>query len=226
MNIVLISDPRVLAIGIDEICGETKYPWVDLRQQEKLKLDLSRRQIQKLSDNPFRVRQLVADKLILAQQILPNGFKFEIKECYRPLWVQQKFHNEYKKSLKIKFPEMNEFELGQEASKYLAPVSVAPHSTGGAVDLIILDQNGLELDMGTEFNASPVSTNNKTYTHNLEISRSAQNNRKIMVQAMSSVGFVNYPTEWWHWSYGDQYWAFCSGQSQALFQRQIDDKTG
>ncbi|ABX41733.1 hypothetical protein Cphy_1358 [Lachnoclostridium phytofermentans ISDg] len=21
-------------------------------------------------------------------------------------------------------------------------------------------------------------------------------------------GFVNYPTEWWHWSYGGCYWAF------------------
>jgi D-alanyl-D-alanine dipeptidase len=24
---------------------------------------------------------------------------------------------------------------------------------------------------------------------------------------MTEAGFVNYPLEWWHWSYGDKYWA-------------------
>jgi D-alanyl-D-alanine dipeptidase len=25
-------------------------------------------------------------------------------------------------------------------------------------------------------------------------------------------GFVNYPSEWWHWSYGDKYWGFAKGK--------------
>jgi hypothetical protein len=25
---------------------------------------------------------------------------------------------------------------------------------------------------------------------------------------MQAHGFVNYPTEWWHFSYGDRYWAY------------------
>jgi D-alanyl-D-alanine dipeptidase len=29
---------------------------------------------------------------------------------------------------------------------------------------------------------------------------------------MCGAGFVNYPPEWWHWSYGDKYWAFISGR--------------
>jgi zinc D-Ala-D-Ala dipeptidase len=28
---------------------------------------------------------------------------------------------------------------------------------------------------------------------------------------------VNYPTEWWHWSYGDRYWAYQSGARAARF---------
>jgi len=28
---------------------------------------------------------------------------------------------------------------------------------------------------------------------------------------------VNYPTEWWHWSYGDRYWAFVTGAPHALY---------
>ena len=31
------------------------------------------------------------------------------------------------------------------------------------------------------------------------------------------VGLVNYPTEWWHWSYGDRYWALISGADAALY---------
>jgi D-alanyl-D-alanine dipeptidase len=28
---------------------------------------------------------------------------------------------------------------------------------------------------------------------------------------------VNYPTEWWHWSYGDRYWALMTGAPAARY---------
>jgi len=34
---------------------------------------------------------------------------------------------------------------------------------------------------------------------------------------MEAAGFVNYPTEWWHWSFGDRYWAFCAGEHEAIY---------
>ncbi len=46
------------------------------------------------------------------------------------------------------------------------------------------------------------------------ISPEAAKNRKTMSQALSVVGFVNYPTEYWHWSYGDRYWAYVKKQAQ------------
>jgi len=30
----------------------------------------------------------------------------------------------------------------------------------------------------------------------------------ILDTAMKKEGFINYPTEWWHYSYGDKYWAY------------------
>jgi zinc D-Ala-D-Ala dipeptidase len=30
-------------------------------------------------------------------------------------------------------------------------------------------------------------------------------------------GLVNYPTEWWHYSYGDRYWALATGAAAALY---------
>jgi D-alanyl-D-alanine dipeptidase len=32
-------------------------------------------------------------------------------------------------------------------------------------------------------------------------------NRTILAAATRAADFVNYPLEWWHWSYGDRYWA-------------------
>lgn len=215
MNFPLISDPRIKSVPIIEN-GDS---WIDLKDQTELLLDLSREQIQKLSTNPFLVRKSVYLKLLHAQKTLPQGLKFQIKECYRPLWVQQKFYKDYIRFLKTKFSEYTNDQIEAEASKYLAPISIAPHSTGGAVDLILVDQSGHAIEMGTEFNASPVKTENKTYTDSIDISDEAKLNRRFLNQAMQSVGFVNYPTEWWHWSYGDQYWAYMTKSPNSLFQR-------
>jgi D-alanyl-D-alanine dipeptidase len=38
-----------------------------------------------------------------------------------------------------------------------------------------------------------------------------------LAAALSAAGFVNYPTEWWHWSYGDRYWAMVTGEPAALY---------
>lgn len=216
-NIILISDAKIKCIPIIE----NGDPFVDLKNYPNLKCDLSRDKIQKLADNPFRVRKSVAEKLIQAQFLLPKSLKFEIKECFRPLWVQNKFFRSYSRYLKQKHPHFTSLEIHQEASKYVAPVNVAPHSTGGAVDLVLIEVGaGREVDMGTEFNASPSKTNNKTYTHANDVSAEVKSNRAILKKVMEEVGFANYPTEWWHWSYGDQYWAFMTDHPHALFEKQ------
>jgi D-alanyl-D-alanine dipeptidase len=39
----------------------------------------------------------------------------------------------------------------------------------------------------------------------------------VLGGALGAVGLVNYPTEWWHWSYGDRYWALTTGAPAALY---------
>jgi D-alanyl-D-alanine dipeptidase len=34
---------------------------------------------------------------------------------------------------------------------------------------------------------------------------------------MQSHDFVNYPMEWWHFSYGDRYWAYHKKALQAIY---------
>jgi D-alanyl-D-alanine dipeptidase len=54
-------------------------------------------------------------------------------------------------------------------------------------------------------------------TDSLKISDNAKKYRSIMAQALQTMGFVNYPTEYWDWSYGDKYWAYHTGNGFALY---------
>jgi zinc D-Ala-D-Ala dipeptidase len=42
-------------------------------------------------------------------------------------------------------------------------------------------------------------------------------NPGLLIDTMRAAGFVNDPTEWWHWSYGDRYWANLPGKPAAIF---------
>jgi len=98
-------------------------------------------------------------------------------------------------------------EAERFASRYVAPPHVAPHVSGAAVDLTLADGAGAELDMGTRVNATPEESGGGCYTAAQNISTTGVQNRAILIRAMGPAGLVNYPTEWWHWSYGDRYWA-------------------
>lgn len=63
------------------------------------------------------------------------------------------------------------------------PASRPPHSTGGAVDVALVHDGRT---------AAPVTN-------------AARRHRDILASAMDAAGFINYPAEWWHWSYGDRY---------------------
>ena len=45
----------------------------------------------------------------------------------------------------------------------------------------------------------------------------ASANRQLLLSSMRAVGFVNYSHEWWHYSYGDRYWAFRTNAPAAIY---------
>jgi D-alanyl-D-alanine dipeptidase len=76
----------------------------------------------------------------------------------------------------------------------------SPHSRGVAVDLTLVDAaTGVELDMGTEFDAfTPLSYHGAT-----EVSAAAQRNRHMLLGLMSAAGWDFYMREWWHYQLFD-----------------------
>jgi D-alanyl-D-alanine dipeptidase len=78
-------------------------------------------------------------------------------------------------------------------------------------------EDGQELDLGTRVNADPEESNGACYTDHPSVSEDARRNRAVLAAALSTAGFINYPAEWWHWSYGDRYWAMVAGAPTALY---------
>ena len=220
-EITLISDLKVLAIPIQD----NKEPLVDLRSVQGLFIDLSRENVQKKSAHISLVRKTIGEMLLKAQNILPSEYKLMIKEGHRDIETQRELFDEYIDFLKKEFPNLSEEELYKKASAYVAPPEIVPpHSTGGAIDLTLMTKDGKEIDMGTRFNADPEDSDFSNYT-NAVVPEDIREKRQMLKNAMENVGFVNYPTEWWHWSYGDRYWAFIKGKPFALYGS-IDTQKG
>ena len=88
---------------------------------------------------------------------------------------------------------------------------------GAAVDITLVNGYGDPLDMGTLVDATPEESGGRCYFDAVDISPQARRNRDLLAGALSSAGLVNYPTEWWLWSYGDRYWALLTGGPAALY---------
>jgi zinc D-Ala-D-Ala dipeptidase len=195
-----MSDPVIAAIPVRE-CGERL---VDVRANGRLLVDPRKQD----TEGYFaHLREGVAERLLAAQDSLPDGLRILFVEGYRLLAVQRAYFDEYLDELRSEYPELSAQQLFSAASRYVSPPDIAPHSAGAAVDLTLATADGTELDMGTRVNASPEESNGACFMAARLISAEARANREILARALTSAGFVNYPTEWWHWSYGDRYWA-------------------
>jgi D-alanyl-D-alanine dipeptidase len=65
--------------------------------------------------------------------------------------------------------------------------------------------------------ATPEESNDACYMDAPGLGSAARENRAILREALSVVGMVNYPTEWWHGSCGDRYWALSTGAERAIY---------
>lgn len=174
-------------------------------------------------------RETVHKKIIEAASLLPPGYRFVVLDCWRPLKVQQALFDSLKNELKRRYPSLSEEELTDKTLTYVALPSrdaqkPSPHNTGGAVDLTIADENGLLLNMGTDFDDSTAKAGTAYFEQQLAKGAKlslpeleALKNRRLLFHVLTSVGFTNYPDEWWHYDYGNQNWAWMSGSEYAIY---------
>ena len=162
------------------------------------------------------VRQGLALRLVQARDALPSGVDLRVIEGHRSIADQNAIIERYTDELRELHPSADAVELDRLSSRFVAPLAVAPHVAGAAVDLTLVDSRGDELWMGTEVDATPEQSDGACF-FSAEVDAEARRNRTVLAAALSGAGLVNYPTEWWHWSYGDRYWALLTGAGHALY---------
>ncbi|WP_309650602.1 M15 family metallopeptidase [Nocardioides sp.] len=196
---ILLSDPRVSGVPLHD------------HGEPLVLLDAS------LSPSRQLVRREVAARLTAAAGSLPAGIGLLVVEGHRPLAAQQAIVASYSAAVRRDHPLADEDEVHRLTSRFVSPVAVAPHVAGAAVDLTLVDATGEELDLGTPIDATPEQSDGRCYFAADGIGADARAHRRLLAQVLGGAGLVNYPTEWWHWSFGDRYWALVTGAPHALY---------
>lgn len=173
--------------------------------------------------SPYFLREGVLRRLLQAQTALQAeqpGWQLQIFDAYRPVAVQQFMVDYTFAQLTAAAGETPEAmsddvrsHIHSEVLKFWAvpspnPKMPPPHSTGGAIDLTLVDASGETVDMGSPIDEiSPRSYPNHFAQDPTPQAQKAHHHRSLLARVMVGVGFCQHPNEWWHFSIGDQMWA-------------------
>lgn len=185
---------------------------------------------------PWFLRAGVHERLNNAQNYLQQhneSLCFAVFDALRPISVQN-FMIEYTINQLCKERGVSRYKISdnkkldkikQDVEKFWAPPSLdaktpPPHSTGSAIDLTLAQKDGTLLEMGGAIDAiGDISYPNyyllssaRNQAHNIWHQR-----RTLLSKVMLDAGFIQHPNEWWHFSYGDQLWAWKSNLKQAIY---------
>lgn len=191
--------------------------------------------------SPFRLRQGVVDRLLVAQAILQQRqpeWHFAVFDAWRPVAVQAFMVNHaIQQECQRRGVDPQKDSPGRQAAfedvgRFWAPPSEnvdtpPPHSTGAAVDLTLADAQGLEMAMGGAIDAIGPISEPLHYAPMAEQTpdglEALWHRRRLgLAEAMQAAGFAQHPNEWWHFSWGDQLWAWRTGARHACYGRAPD----
>ena len=168
-------------------------------------------------------RETVINMLQNAESFLPKGLKLKVYDAYRPICIQKNLWDYYRNYISNKFPDLSDKEIDFKTSFFVSKPSYninlpSLHNTGGSIDLTIVNDLGVELNMGTEFDdfSKRAWTN---YYEKYDINEEVKINRRILYNVMIESGFTNLPSEWWHYDYGTKFWAYfnnCNAKYQGI----------
>jgi zinc D-Ala-D-Ala dipeptidase len=205
----------LISIPLDRFAVESPHPYVKLGANYK-------------GRSPYCLRQGVLAALVKAQHLLQqdySGWKIKIFDAYRPVEIQQ-FMVDYtfgellqqKGLIAENLSDQQRQQLLEEVYQIWAvpndnPATPPPHSTGAAVDITLVDATGQTLDMGGEIDEFSARSHPNYYANsNNEKGQTYHARRQLLYKIMQEAGFCRHPGEWWHFSLGDQMWAWQKNQ--------------
>ena len=121
------------------------------------------------------------------QDTLPEA-KLLIYDAARPLSVQKIMWEKVKNTRFIRY--------------VAAPYRTSLHNYGVAVDLTVIDKNGIPLDMGTPYDyfGKKAGTNEKELVADGLLTSQQAQNRQLLRFIMKKAGFSPVSGEWWHFN--------------------------
>ena len=173
-------------------------------------------------------RETVAKMLARANSCLPKGYHLKVYDAWRPISVQQSLWDRFRAEMTSRHPDASEEEIDRLTAFFVSRPShdilhPSLHSTGGAIDVTLIDDSGCEYAMGTGFD----DFSDRAWTDHFEQHETDERfeaiklNRRLLYHTMTSVGFTNLPSEWWHYDYGTKFWGHFLNQ-KALYRGILD----
>lgn len=113
------------------------------------------------------------------KKFIRKGYRIQLFDCYRPLDIQKRM-----------------WQIVSNPEYVADPAKGSIHNRGGAVDITLVDSNGIALDMGTPFDFFGPEAGH--YFENL--SDEVKQNRLRLKRIMQKSGFIPFNSEWWHYN--------------------------
>jgi beta-N-acetylhexosaminidase/D-alanyl-D-alanine dipeptidase len=168
------SDLVDIAVVVPDVVVDMRYATAD---------NFLRRQIYPVAR--CLLRRPVAEALARAQvRLRRDGIGLKVWDCYRPFSVQQVLWSIVGDSRYV----------ACAAERDGVPVEGSKHNRGAAVDVTLVDGNGVELPMPTGFD----DFSYRAHRGDPSWSSGARRNAARLEAAMTAEGFTPLPTEWWH----------------------------
>ena len=180
----------------------------------------------------WKLREEVVNRLVKVNDYLisKSSFNLLIYDSWRPLEVQEfMFKRAFlleceKLDIDASLKNMKSYPSTlKKVEKFWAYPSFdsrcpPPHSTGGALDVCLSDKEGNLVEMGSKVDQMDETSNPDFYANKKNDEAIIWDSRRnLLREIMTKFGFAQHPYEWWHFSYGDQLWAWKNKKEIAFY---------
>ncbi len=157
---------------------------------------------------------------------LPGGVRLVVLDAWRPFAVQQYLYDSLSSALAAHYPRAGEAELERLTRQFVSPPSSSreapsPHLTGGAVDVTPCATPRAAgwtwAAPSTKPFRPPTPPTSNAWRSPTRASDASAITVVCSITRCSTPVSSNLPSEWWHYDFGDQLWAWHTGATQALF---------
>ncbi len=197
----------MIIYGIEIIERDTPPTLVTLIETDRLFLNAS-------LANDWRIRPDIKQRIEAASLALPDGLCLMIYEAFRSRARQRELWAPVLAEITSAHPDWTSEQHYTETCRWVSPPDGfgSGHQAGAAIDITLATTGREALDMGTDMQAFTPLTPTAS-----DVPDVARQNRNLLVATLQTQGLINYPDEWWHFSYGDRLWAEITGRTRAFF---------